>query len=284
MQHSPPVHLLASIIAISFGSLCLQGCAMKISDRKAHKRFGEAGVPVKLATLEVEGHNIHYAVVGADTNPTLFFIHGSPSNWYGFENYMQDKDLLRHFRIVSIDRPGFGGSDPGTAMSLTMQAQLLGPLLQQLQNGQPLYLIGHSLGGPLAAKMTAMYQQKVNSLVLLAASVDPDEEHPEHWRDIVSYSPINSIMPANMQVCNTEMTSFKDEVNTIPDDLHRITCPVTIMQGLADHSVAPANGYYAQKELTHSSSVKLITFDGVHHNLPWTRYEEVKNVLLCMVY
>ncbi len=76
------------------------------------------------------------------------------------------------------------------------------------------------------------------------------------------------------------MIAFKDDVNTIPSDLHHITCPVIIVHGLSDHMVTPGNGFCAQKKLTGSPSVKLITIENGHHNIPWTHYSEVKDAIL----
>ena len=51
----------------------------------------------------------------------------------------------------------------------------ISPLLDNT-NGRPVYLAGHSLGGPLVAKMAALYPEKVDGLVILAGSFDPTLE------------------------------------------------------------------------------------------------------------
>jgi pimeloyl-ACP methyl ester carboxylesterase len=216
-----------------------QSCSHLHRNNRARSVFKEAGIPVRMDTFTSGGHDIHYVTAGNPRKPTLFFIHGSPANWHCFENYMMDKDLLRRYRIVSIDRPGFGSSVEDEGISICRQAELLGPLLKKLQNGKPFYVIGHSLGGPLAVKVGAMYPKQISGLVLLAAAVDPDEERPEVWRYAIISTPVHNILPADLRNANFEMWLFKSDVNTIPSDLHNIKCPVTIMQGLIDHSVPP---------------------------------------------
>lgn len=270
-------------LLLSMFVVLMQGCILsRVSDKKARDDFDKAGVAVSFEHFFVDGHDIHYATAGKKDKPTLFFIHGSPSSWFAFANYMQDTGLLQHFRIISVDRPGFGDSDFGDATSISKQAEILGPLLGKLQNGQPFFLIGHSLGGPLAVKLSAMYPKSVNGLVLLAASVDPDEERPENWRQLFLSPPLDLLVPLELYTSNKELWDFKEDVKTIPADLHHILCPVFIIQGLSDHEVTPGNGFYAAKELINARSVKLITIEEGHHNIPWAHYEEVKDALLCL--
>ena len=122
---------------------------------------------------------MHYAQSGNDTFPTIVFVHRSPGSWNAFSKYMKDKELLDKYRMVSIDRPGFGNSDFGKAEPLEEQSALISPLFNDWKNGKPIYLVGHSLGGPLIIQLYADNPGLVDGLVLLAASVDPAEEKKE---------------------------------------------------------------------------------------------------------
>jgi hypothetical protein len=80
----------------------------RINDSKAKEKFSKNNVVLTTETIKIDGFEMHYAKTGNDTFPTLFFVHGSPDSWTRYEKFMQDKDLLTKYRMISIDRPGFG--------------------------------------------------------------------------------------------------------------------------------------------------------------------------------
>lgn len=84
--------------------------------------------------------------------------------------------------MVAIDRQGFGHSEFGSAKNLQDQSTLIRPLLAAINNGKPIYIIGHSLGGLLAVKLVADNPGVLTGMVLLAVSLDPAEEATEKWR------------------------------------------------------------------------------------------------------
>ncbi|WP_460996415.1 alpha/beta fold hydrolase [Spirosoma harenae] len=52
-----------------------------------------------------------YVSIGAADKPTLVFVHGSPGSWNAFASYLKDSLFLEHYRMVSLDRPGFEDSE-----------------------------------------------------------------------------------------------------------------------------------------------------------------------------
>ncbi|MGL6268777.1 MAG: alpha/beta fold hydrolase, partial [Chitinophagaceae bacterium] len=171
------------LLAILFAWVILApGCmTFSKSDQKAQAQFKRKGLELKTANLKVNNRNIHYTRVGNDSLPTLIFIHGSPSSWTAFEDYMQDSALLFHFRMISVDRPGFGSSDFGEAVNLAEQSLLLLPILDAEKNGKPVYLAGHSLGGPLVVKIAADYPTALKGIMIISGSIDPALEPAEKW-------------------------------------------------------------------------------------------------------
>ena len=111
-----------------------QSCMkFRISDEEAIKDFNKDGVALKTATVKTGHGNVHYAKTGNDTLPTIIFVHGSPGSWDAFAQYMKDKDLLRKYRMISIDRPGFGYSDFGEAQHIEEQSAIISPLFRLWQ-------------------------------------------------------------------------------------------------------------------------------------------------------
>jgi pimeloyl-ACP methyl ester carboxylesterase len=281
MKKSRKKTLVAGGIVMGCWLLFAQSCMkFRITDAAATASFEKSGVPIRLLHTTIADQQLHYAITGSDANPTLFFMHGSPGSWDAFAAYMKDTQLLQRFRMVSIDRPGFGYSRFGRAYSLKKQASVIGSLIGQLQNGRPFYLVGHSLGGPLAVMLGAHYRDDVNGLVLLAASVDPTEEKPERWRPWLKAVPVRWFVPGAFRPSNTELWDFKKDVLEMPQDLDMVRCPVYIVQGSEDDLVPPGNALYAQRKLVHAATVQLVMLQGANHFIPWTHYSDIKKVLL----
>ncbi|MCR6679307.1 alpha/beta hydrolase, partial [Escherichia marmotae] len=80
------------------------------------------------------------------------FLHGTPGDWKAWAHFMADPELQKRATMISVDRAGFGASDPGRVAPLMAdQARLLAPLLEG--PGGPTLLVGHSLGGPIGAEL-----------------------------------------------------------------------------------------------------------------------------------
>ena len=257
-------------------------CSMKfrVSDKEAKEKFSKAGVELKTEALKIDGFSMHYAKTGNDTLPTLFFVHGSPGGWSAFEKYMQDKDLLAKYRMISIDRPGFGYSQFGDAKNLQQQSNLITPLIKLLQNNKPMYAVGHSLGGPMIVKLQMDNENLFTGLVLLAGSVDPKEEKPERWRFVLNGTPLQYFLPGAFRPSNEELVYLKKDLWETDKQWEKITCPVWIIHGDKDTFVPVGNADYAKKKLTKAKSVEVKILKGARHFIPWEQYDDIKEVLM----
>ena len=257
------------------------GCmTFRKADAEMKKSFEAAGVPLTTKTELIDGRHIHYAKTGDDNLPTIYFIHGTPGSWDAFEGYIKEKDLLQHFRLISIDRPGFGYSDFGNAVNLQRQSELMSPLLYKLDNHKPAYIAGHSLGGPMIVKLVADNPDYFSGMVMLAGSVDPAAEKPEKWRPWLFKTPLNWLVPGAMRPSNEELWYLKTDLVKMKGDFAKITCPVYILHGDKDQLVPVSNVDYAKKMLTHVKKLDVTIFHDENHFIPWTRYREIKDVLL----
>lgn len=274
--------MISITIFIAAWLIFAQSCVkMRISDSKANEAFKAAGVRLQLHTVTTNGFALHYAQTGSDTLPTLFFVHGSPGSWDAFKTYLQDTDLLKKFRMVSIDRPGFGYSEFGNAKNLQEQSTIISPLLQQLSNGHPIYVVGHSLGGPLAVKLVADNPNTFSGIVLLAAALDPALEPKEKWRGFLLHSSLQLILPGAFKPSNEELWYLKTDLKPLANQFANITCPVWIIHGDKDSFVPVANVNYATNKLTHAQFVKTTILKNAPHFIPWAPwYKDVKKVLL----
>src|SRR5688572_16035262 len=234
--------LIGFLVLISIWLVFAQ-CSMKfrMSDGEAKEKFSQDNVTLITEFIIVDGFEMHYAKTGNDTLPTLFFVHGSPGGWSAFERYMHDKDLLSRYRMIAVDRPGFGYSQFGDAKNLEDQSKLIGPLVKSFKNGKPMYAVGHSYGGPVIVKLQVDNQGLFDGLLLLAGSVDPKEEKPEKWRYIMKIPPLKYFLPGAFRPSNTELVYLKEDLKELDKEWEKVTCPVWILHGDKDTYVPIAN-------------------------------------------
>jgi pimeloyl-ACP methyl ester carboxylesterase len=271
--------ILGSILVawIIFAQSCM---TFRKADVEMKKEFEQKGVVLITATEKVDGRNMHYAQTGEDSLATLVFIHGTPGSWNAFSNYLEDKELLQKYRMIAIDRPGFGYSDFGKAENLQRQSELMSPLLHRLNNGKPMFLIGHSLGGPLIILLTADNPHFFAGLVLISGSVDPGVEKPEKWRPLLFNTPLNLLVPGAFRPSNVELWYLKKDLVKLKEAYTKVNCPVYFIHGDKDTWVPPGNVSYAKKLLVHAKSIEEHILPGGNHFIPWTKYKEIKQVLL----
>lgn len=243
----------------------------------------EKGLDLKTAFYKVNDRHIHYTMVGNDSLPTLIFLHGSPSAWNAFEHFMKDPSLLFHFRMISVDRPGFGFSDFGDAVNLEEQSLLLLPLFDVVKNGKPVFLAGHSLGGPLVIKMAADYPSAVKGIMLMSGSVDPALEPVEKWRILGAKFPFYYLFPGAFRPSNTELVYFKKDVFSLADDFSKVTCEVYLVHGDKDTWVPVGNVDYAKKKLVNAAKVETLILPGGNHFIPWSHKKEIAQALINML-
>ena len=249
-------------------------------DSKAKKSFSEKGVTLITDIFKSADFGLHYAKTGNDTLPTLFFIHGSPDSWMRYEKFMRDKDLLSKFRMIAIDRPGFGYSEFGDAKNLAEQSSLISSFVRSIKNNKPIYCVGHSYGGAVVIKLQTENKDLFDGLVLLAAALDPKQEKPEKWRFVMNTIPLKYLLPGAYRPSNTELVYLKEDLKELDKEWEKITCPVWIMHGNKDTYVPVTNADYAKMKLINAKAVAIKILPGADHFITHERYEEVKEVLL----
>ncbi len=88
----------------------------------------------------------------------------------------QLRSLGRALRVLAVDLPGHGESDPGSQATVNAYAHAAHGLLEALGTG-PVFVAGHSLGGAVALALAAAHPEAVRGLVLLSTGAKlPDAE------------------------------------------------------------------------------------------------------------
>jgi pimeloyl-ACP methyl ester carboxylesterase len=124
--------------------------------------------PVVRHTLTVAGVRVSYLSPepNPDGAPPVVLIHGSGVS----ARYWRDQleGLADVARVLALDLPGHGESDPIPNPDLDADAQTVGALVQALGLA-PAVLVGHSLGAAVAVTLAARRPALARALVLLAA-------------------------------------------------------------------------------------------------------------------
>jgi pimeloyl-ACP methyl ester carboxylesterase len=231
------------------------------------------------------GRKINYLKVGNENLPLVIFIHGSPGSLSAFIDFMADTSLLSKVQLISIDRPGFGYSNFGYAEpSLEKQAAYFKPILEQNKMHRPIILVGHSLGGPIIARMAMDYPELIDGLILVAGSIDPDLEPNETWFRAPLHTPfLKWILPRSFRASNDELYKLKPELQEMLSMWGKITVPVIVIQGKKDDLVPAGNADFAKKMLVNSSYVEMVLKDNMNHFVPWSNPELIQQAILKMV-
>ena len=240
--------------------------AAQIVDRFVQFRKTDQDVHVFLSTNRLEGRigyytalgrRIRYLSVGADSLPVLFLVHGSPSSFSIYERLMTDTALRGQFRIVAVDRPGYGGSGFGDPEpSIERQAYMLWPLLRSARyydtahtRTRKVLLMGGSFGTSVACRLLMDHPGAADGLVLLAPALGPGLEKTYWFSPLIELSWLRWSVPRLFRSANTEKLAHPAELKRMLPLWNRIDVPVFYLQGSADHLVYTTNSGFAQQHL-----------------------------------
>lgn len=127
----------------------------------------EASVPA-YQIIQVDGIPIRYVRRGAEGATAVLFIHGFGGD---LDNWLFNIDAIgEKFPVIALDLPGHGQS--GIALPGARLEDLAGFLQHFMQalDLTSVHLVGHSLGGALAARLALDSPQWVRSLTLISSA------------------------------------------------------------------------------------------------------------------
>jgi len=132
--------------------------------------------PESVALNPAKGE-ISYKMYGTPGRPTIVLIHGMGGDLHSYDLVMSA--FLEKYRVLVFDQRGHGGTARGEVYTTEALAQDLKVLVDHL-GIEKFDLIGHSMGGRVAARFAVMYPDQVQRLVVedmdLTRRVSADEE------------------------------------------------------------------------------------------------------------
>lgn len=215
--------------------------------------------------------------------PLLVLVHGSPGSLSAFEDYLKDKELVEKTRMIAIDRPGFGYSSNGMAApSLAVQAAMIAEVLKDLPD-QKKIILGHSMGGPVIAKLAMDFPSLVDGLVMVAPAISPSLEPSNTWRKFINFPLFRLFTPPALRVSNQEIIPLKEELEKMMKDWESIKIPVTVFQGMEDSLVPAGNADFAKTMMKKNVKVKTAMIEGGDHFILWSEIPLIKREIFEMI-
>lgn len=134
---------------------------------KALRDLSRSAAGLQISTLQVGALSIPY-LEGGSGEP-LILVHGFTANKDTFNDVA--RDLSKHYRVISLDLPGFGEATKDLSLDYRIVAQM--EVVRAFMRAKGLshaHFGGSSMGGGIVAAMALQYPQEVDSLWLLDAA------------------------------------------------------------------------------------------------------------------
>ncbi len=157
----------ASVLPLLLFCLLITSCNVsRIAERRTSKAYAEAGMTAKEFNSPT-GVRYTWASrsLGENSKPTLMLVHGimsSSAMWAG-----NLKTLGERFDLIVPDLIGHGRSTKEwSGNSVDEQVAHLALILDSLRVTGPVYLVGNSYGGAIAANFAESHPERVRVLVI----------------------------------------------------------------------------------------------------------------------
>jgi pimeloyl-ACP methyl ester carboxylesterase len=219
--------------------------------------------------LQIDTVTTAFQVVG-DGAPVLL-LHGlsGSSRWWRYNI----GPLAEHFRVYVVDLTGFGASR-GYRFALREAAGHLVKLIDQLGIARA-SVVGHSMGGHIAADLAAEYPERVERLVLVDAAVLPfGLSYVQHARSLARE--VRRVRPDFLPILVTDAlragprTVWRAANDLLHADLspklERIGAPTLMIWGEHDALVPVTFGRLLRAAMP---KTELVIIAGAGHNAMW---------------
>lgn len=241
-------------------------------------------------TVNVQGIATHIFEAGSPAAPPLLYLHGTNLGnlWLDYH-----RSLAQYFHLFAPDIPGFGLTErPDWMRDMSDYILFFRDLLNELGLDKVM-LVGHSIGGWMAAEIAVWYPERVKKLVLSNAAGIRVKGSP--IADIFAMNvqelivacfdnPMAAmpLMPAEFNV-DYLLVQYKERTTLaslawnpsydpkLERRLASIKCPTLVIWGANDRVIPPVYGDTFHRQIANSRLVKL---EGTGHMPMFEKHEE----------
>ena len=225
---------------------------------------------------------LHYQQGGNPEGTPVIWVHGTPGGWSNFHDYLTHPTLTDKLRILLVDRPGWGASQSPELASIDEQAKVLGELVEQIYTPeQPVYLVGHSLGGSIVLRMAMNQPDKIAGLLLIASPADPNLSRPRWYHKFTASWLGRRLLGDGWQQSNREMLALDKGLERL-DNWQALDQKLVVLQGDKDFLVKKGNADYLEQQAT-QARIEVHRFADKGHFIPFEEPDLVVSALLNLV-
>lgn len=232
------VVVFIAILSIFVFSRCFLLTGYMKTDRELQEHYANRRIKPVYKHSSFEGRKQHYAVLSkSDTLPLLVMVHGAPGAWYGYQNLTDDSLLQQNFKIVAVDRLGYGKSGYGKEeLSIETQAKAIEHIIEkETTNNKKVYLLGRSYGAPITAWLAINYPEKFEKLVMVSPVIDPAKEKFYWFSDLGKSPLIQWALPEMLNVATKEKFSHQREMEKLLPSWKNLFTPTYVLVGGSCH-------------------------------------------------
>jgi pimeloyl-ACP methyl ester carboxylesterase len=152
--------------------------------------------------IDIGGLNVNYRVSGEGRS--ILLLHGWGASLKTFEpvhNFLE-----KHFKVYSIDLPGFGESDePRESWDIEDYSRMLGQFIDKLDIKDPI-LAGHSNGGRISIRYAA--DHPVHKIILIDSAGIKPKRKLDYYVKVYTYKLFKNLL--NLPI----LKNYKEEILT----------------------------------------------------------------------
>jgi pimeloyl-ACP methyl ester carboxylesterase len=252
------------------------------SDEEISEHYKNSSVKPVYRSVTYNDKKVHYAVMAKqDSLPLLVFVHGAPGAWYGYMNLMDDTLLQKKFKMISVDRIGYGKSDYGNPeLSTSTQALSIKSIIDKENvTHQKVVLFGRSYGAPITALLAIDYPETVDRLFMVSPVIDPAKEKFFWFSSAGKWKPVQWMLPDLLNVATAEKFAHVKEMEKMLPKWKDLSVPTVVVSGETDQIADTANFSFAKRHITNCSTTMLM-LRNTGHLVTYEHPEIFKEMLL----
>lgn len=247
------------------------------SDKSMTKKMKKTGKHFNIVYSRWNDGDVRY-LHHLQNKPTLVFVHGAPGSSSAFLNYMLMDSLRAHFSIIIPDRPGYGYSHYGQYYSIDDQAEFLEFVLNNAQASSPIYLIGHSFGGPIVARVAMRKNLDIAGVIMVGGAISATDEKYLWFGKLGLWKGTRWLTSKALRVSTDEKYDHENQLRKMEGDWQNILTPVLMIHGNKDKLVPYANVQFAKRNIP-KKLLTVHTAENEGHFIPFSHPKEMMQTI-----